>query len=57
MYCMHKVTTPPFMVVLMAAAHCLDKDLHTNGYQKKAWMIFNNYFNVNANVTIHVEIM
>ena len=43
------------MVVLMTAASCLNKDLHTNGYNKETWIKIYNWFNTNSSVSIHVE--
>ena len=43
------------MMVLMAAAPGLDKDLHTNGYEMETWITFNNHFDAGANVPFHVE--
>ena len=34
---METVTLPPFLVVFVAAAPCLIKDIHINGYEKKTW--------------------
>ena len=54
-YCPDTATPPPLMVVLMTVAPCLNKDLHTNGHEKETWIRFNNNFNANVDIPIHVE--